>query len=82
MLAYHIGKWQVEAVQKTHISAIKKDKVEENNDYLRLESKINLQIAIIDNVMEELQTLKSSKIYNLLYLRNLAYFYVWINFLI
>jgi hypothetical protein len=33
LLEYHIGKWQVESEQKTHISAIKKDKVEESFEF-------------------------------------------------
>ncbi len=43
---------------------------EENNDFLKLESKINLQISSAENVIDELIALKNSKVYHLFYLRH------------
>ncbi|MFK7950569.1 MAG: hypothetical protein AB8G11_23490 [Saprospiraceae bacterium] len=45
LLEYHIGKWQVEIEQKTHISSIKKDKVEDAFDFIMEESGLAYKIT-------------------------------------
>ncbi|WP_298530511.1 mechanosensitive ion channel domain-containing protein [uncultured Algibacter sp.] len=42
----------------------------ENNKYLSLESKINYQISITNNIIDELENLKSSEIYGIFYRRH------------
>ncbi|WKK65657.1 mechanosensitive ion channel family protein [Lutimonas zeaxanthinifaciens] len=42
----------------------------ENNEYLVLESKINDQKLIVNEVIDDLNTLKNSEVYNLFYLRH------------
>lgn len=49
---------------------LKKDITKENNDFLKLESKINLQILNAEDVIDELIALKNSKVYHLFYLRH------------
>jgi small-conductance mechanosensitive channel len=44
--------------------------VTENNNYLLLESKINLKLASVQDLIQQLQELKSSAVYDLFYLRN------------
>ncbi len=43
---------------------------EEKNNYLNLENKINNQVTVIDDVVDELERLKSSELYHLLHLRH------------
>lgn len=45
LLAYHVGKWQVEAEQKTQLSAVKKDKVEEIFDFIMEEGGLAYKIT-------------------------------------
>jgi len=52
------------------VKAIYKKIKDENNYFLRLESKISDQVFIIEEVIEELIALKISKVYNLFYLRH------------
>ncbi|MEL4456343.1 mechanosensitive ion channel family protein [Lutimonas vermicola] len=49
---------------------INKQVNKENNDYLILESKINKQKILVNNTIDELNSLKDSEVYNLFYLRN------------
>ena len=49
---------------------INKDITKENNSYLVLESKINNQKLIVNKVIDDLNALKNSEVYNLLYLRH------------
>lgn len=42
---YHIGKWQIEAEQKTVISSIKKDKVDSTFDFIMEEGGLAYRIA-------------------------------------
>ncbi|GGG41945.1 mechanosensitive ion channel family protein [Bizionia arctica] len=44
--------------------------VKRNNDYLLLESKINIQLTSVNNQIQRLQGMKSSQVYDLLYLRH------------
>lgn len=41
-----------------------------NNEYLILESKINTQLAEVNNLIQSLQEMKNSSVYNLFYLRH------------
>ncbi|MBG7631650.1 MAG: mechanosensitive ion channel, partial [Bacteroidetes bacterium] len=50
-------------------SAIK----DEKNRFLNLENKINNQIIVIDGVIDELDSLKNSEVYDLFYLRHLPF---------
>ncbi len=45
----------------------------EKNKYLNLENKINNQINIVDEVVDELESLKNSEVYDLFYLRHLPF---------
>lgn len=62
----------IEDIRKVTESFIKlkKDIAEENNDFLILESKINLQILNTEDVIDELIDLKNSRVYDLFYLRH------------
>ena len=66
---YEVSKRILDVWNRTKV--IKSDIQNENNEFLRLESKINLQIAVIDNVIDELMSLKDSEVYELFYLRHL-----------
>ncbi|MCH4551543.1 mechanosensitive ion channel family protein [Aestuariibaculum lutulentum] len=44
--------------------------IEENNTALKLESKINFKVELINEIMEEILTLKTSETYDLFHLRN------------
>ncbi len=44
--------------------------IDERNNYLNLENKITDQIIIIDAVIDELESVKNSEVYQLFYLRN------------
>ncbi len=44
--------------------------IDEKNNYLNLENKINNQITVIDAVIDELKSLKTSEVYQLFYLRH------------
>jgi len=52
------------------IKKVKKSIVNENNNFLRLESKINKQKIIVNSVIEDLYALKNSEVYDLFYLRH------------
>lgn len=45
LLNYHIGKWQVEVEQKTHISSVKKEKTEENFEFIMEEGGLAYKIT-------------------------------------
>jgi len=62
----------IENVREITEDFIKLKKVinEENNNFLKLESKINLQILNTEDVIDELIALKNSKVYHLFYLRH------------
>jgi small-conductance mechanosensitive channel len=49
---------------------VKSSIITENNNYLLLESKINLQLALVEDLIQRLQDLKSSAVYDLFYLRH------------
>jgi small-conductance mechanosensitive channel len=55
---------------RQEVKAIYKKIKDENNYYLRLESRISDQVFIIEEVIEELIALKNSKVYKLFYLRH------------
>jgi len=50
--------------------SLKTSAIKDNNYFLILNSKINMQIIDIDNVVDDLIDLKNSNVYNLLYLRH------------
>ncbi|WP_188223465.1 mechanosensitive ion channel domain-containing protein [Aestuariibaculum marinum] len=52
------------------IEAIDKAIIEENNTALKLESKINFKVELINEIMEEILTLKNSETYDLFHLRH------------
>ncbi|MBD0834301.1 mechanosensitive ion channel family protein [Aestuariibaculum suncheonense] len=52
------------------IEGIDKAIVEENNTALKLESKINFKVELINEIMEEILTLKNSETYDIFHLRH------------
>ena len=52
------------------LKKIKKSIIKENNNFLKLESKINKEKNIVNDVIDDLLALKNSNIYDLFYLRH------------
>ena len=55
---------------RNELSEVKNVIVTENNRYLLLESKVNLQLALVQDLIQRLQELKNSPVYDLFYLRH------------
>ncbi|MBD0830714.1 mechanosensitive ion channel family protein [Aestuariibaculum sediminum] len=52
------------------IKTLEDNIIKENNTALKLESKINFKIELINEIMESILTLKNSEVYNLFHLRH------------
>ena len=63
---------RIKSVVKSY-NRINTDITGEKNNYLNLENKINNQITVVDEVVDELESLKNSEIYDLLYLRHVPF---------
>lgn len=59
-------------IKKTwdELKTIKKSIIDENNSYLKLESKINKEKIVVNGVIDDLIALKNSNVYDLFYLRH------------